>query len=177
MAFVTIFVEWNPDITRVLLPAVALGAPLLAAIRGTGKQATALVLSSMALAACVVANPFRKLIEPGDAQVAACLDRIDQITQNRLDMRPALHRLEDEVPSIAPLGFTGLDDSWDYPLFGEHLDRRVVRMDRLSANVEAARRERVTAIVFANVEPPENSGLELEVLAPGYVLGTPGTGN
>lgn len=166
-----VFVEWGEDITRVLLPAVAIGAPLLAAIGSREWRAVAVALSTLALAACVLVNDGRRMIAPGDAKVAWREDRIAQLTTKRAEMRPPLERIAERLPADAPLGFAGKDDSWDYPLFGARFDRRVVRLRPADANAEALRREGLTAIFFADVAPPARSGLTIEGLGPGYSLG------
>lgn len=166
-----VFVEWGEDITRVMLPAVAIAAPLLAAISSREWRAVAVALSTLALAACVLVNDGRKLIAPGDPEAAWRQDRIAQLTTKRAEMRPPLERIAERLPADAPLGFAGRDDSWDYPLFGEHLDRRVVRLRPADANAETLRREGLTAIFFADVAPPARSGLTIEGLGPGYALG------
>jgi hypothetical protein len=168
-----VFVEWGEDITRVLLPAVAIAAPLLAAIGSREWRAVAVALSTLALASCVVVNDGRKLIAPGDPKAAWRQDRIAQLTTKRAEMRPPLERIAVLLPADAPLGFVGRDDSWDYPLFGERFDRRVVRLRPADANVETLRREGLSAIFFADVGVPRGSGLRVQGLAPGYALGRP----
>ncbi|HEX8743756.1 MAG TPA: glycosyltransferase family 39 protein [Thermoleophilaceae bacterium] len=168
---VPLFVEWNADITRVVVPAVALGAPLLAAIRSRELRTLAVLLSLAALAACVISNHNRMLINPGPPPVTWREDRIGELTANRVEMGPVLQRLREGFGETTPLGFAGRDDSWDYPLFGARHQRRVVRIRPLDVSADRLRAEGLTAVLFADVAPPANTGLQLEGLGPGFTLG------
>jgi hypothetical protein len=55
-------------------------------------------------------------------------DRIAQMSIGRFQEDVFLRKLDRIVPADAAVLFVGAEDSWDYPLFGEHRTRRIVRV-------------------------------------------------
>jgi hypothetical protein len=84
-------------------------------------------------------------------------------------MAPVLREIETIAGDRAPLGFVGGEDSWDYPLFGEHRQRRVVRLDPATVTYDLMARDRLTGVVFFNVGPPP-ARLKAIPLGPDYYL-------
>ena len=97
------------------------------------------------------------------------LDRIAQQTLIRGEMMPVLRALTALESDRAPLGFAGGEDSWDYPLFGEHLQRRVVRLDPARVTYGLLDRDKLAGVVFFNVGRPPSS-LKTITLGPDYYL-------
>ena len=164
---------WNQWVGRVLIPMVALGAPLLAALYArTWTRGLALGLAVVGLAPCVLLNVQKPLlVQEGSANVLS-IDRIGQQTIFRTELRPLYRTLDRQLPG-QPIGFVGSEDAWDYPLFGEHRERRVERMTAQQAeNPELVRRKGLRAIVWGQVgaPPPRLGAVEL---APGYFVSYP----
>ncbi len=165
--------EYNPWLARVMMPVIAIGAPLLALLHGRGwTRGTAVALALLCLLPCLFVNTQKPLfVEPGQATILG-LDRIAQQTRVRPEMDGVLRTLASRVPSDAPLGLVGVEDSWDYSFFGKDLERRVIRLDASDATRQTMATENLAGIVFANQEKPP-PGMQAEQLAPGYWLALP----
>lgn len=61
-------------------------------------------------------------------------DRLEQFTVPRREMAAVLTEVDREVPPDAPLGLVHDEDSWDYPIFGSNLERRVMLLTTEQAN-------------------------------------------
>ncbi|HYI80949.1 MAG TPA: phospholipid carrier-dependent glycosyltransferase [Thermoleophilaceae bacterium] len=162
--------EYNPWLARVMMPVIAIGAPLLALLHGRGwTRGTAVALGLLCLLPCLFVNTQKPLfVEPGQATILG-LDRIAQQTRVRPEMDGVLRTLASRVAPDAPLGLVGVEDSWDYSFFGKDLERRVVRLDARNATPQTMATENLAGIVFANQEKPP-AGMQAEQLAPGYWL-------
>ncbi len=172
LAYLALFLvvnEYNPWVARLMMPALAIGAPLLALLYRRGwTRGTAVALALLSLLPSLFVNPLKPLFVEPAAPTVFALDRIEQQTLVRPDVAPALRELDTRLPADAPIGFVGNGDSWDYPFFGEGLERRVVPLAPSAASRDTMRRESLRGIVFANTPPPR--GLDAEQLAPGYWL-------
>jgi hypothetical protein len=165
--------SWNEWVGRVLIPMVALGAPLLAALYSRGwTRGLAVVLALVGLVPCVLVNPQKRLLVPERDPTILEHDRIAQQTMLRSELRPVYRALERQLPG-KPVGFVGSEDAWDYPLFGEHRERRVERLTAEQAeNDELVRGKGLAAIVWAQVGRPP-SRLGAVELAPAYYVSYP----
>jgi hypothetical protein len=149
-------VAFNPWLGRLLIPAVALAAPLFAVLAERPAVAgVTLVLAILSLTPSLLENPQKPLLgSPGAPNVFA-LDRQTQMTLIRPEMLGVLKALDTRVGRTEAIAFVGGDDSWDYPFFGAHRERRVIRYDKPAAiRYALLRREHVAGAVFANVGTP-----------------------
>jgi len=154
-AFAVLF-GWNIWVGRLLLPTVALAMPLLAVLARRGVPATLTVVAVVVtLVPCLFLNPNKALLVFAPAKPALSKDRIDQMTAVRPEMAGVIRAVDTRIGDTGALAFVGSEDSWDYPFFGEHRERRVVRfsspgqIDRAKAGAD-----RVRAVLFANVGKP-----------------------
>jgi hypothetical protein len=159
----------NPWIGRLLLPMIALGAPLLALLAARPwLRGVALTLGVLSLVPSVLLNANKTLLTPPGTPDVLAGDRVQQQTAIRPDVAPMLRWMNDHVPATADIGFVGGEDDWDYPLFGAHRTRRVVRLGELGPRPLAALRDRgLVGALFANATPP--GSLHGEAIAAGYV--------
>ena len=174
LAYVAVFVvavQHNPWIGRVLIPSAALAAPLLALLASSSVvRAVGAFTAVLALLPCLLVNPQKPLLTaPGGSPFIFGLDRPTQQTLIRPEMREVLYALQVRVPPDQPLGFVGGEDSWDYPLFGAGLDRRVVRLRMEDVTEGLMRREQLAGVLVANVGKPP-APLRAEQLGPDYFL-------
>jgi hypothetical protein len=155
VAFAVAF-DWNIWVGRLLLPTVALVMPLFAVLARRGVPATLTVLAAaLTLIPCLLLNPNKALLVNAPAQSALSKDRIAQMTAIRPEMAPVIRAVDQRLGDGGSLGFVGGEDSWDYPFFGEHRDRRVVRFSgqgQIDPRTAGARD--LDAVLFANVGRP-----------------------
>jgi hypothetical protein len=154
-AFAVAF-EFNIWVGRLLLPTVALAAPLLAWL-GQRREVAAVAIAAVgvSLVPCLIVNP-NKLLLVGEGEAKSIQkDRIAQMTVLRPEMTTVVRTVQGRVGSRDALAVVADEDSWDYPFFGEHRERRVVRFTSLaSATPLALHRMRVRAVLFENVGRP-----------------------
>jgi hypothetical protein len=158
LAYFALFVatlEWNPWIGRVLIPMVALGAPLLACLYWRPwTRIAAVILALASLVPCVIINQQKTLlVEKGQKNILQ-LDRIAQESVIRPQMDSVIRYVLGHVRPGQSVGVAGNEDSWDYPFFGEHRDRRVYRLDPPKVTYETIRQKRLAGVVFEDVGPP-----------------------
>lgn len=171
LALFPLAAEYDPDLFRVALPGIALGAPLLAALhRWPGVAGLAVGASLLTLGPCVLANPYRPIVRGDDGPPAWDMPREDQFGIFRPEVAAALRRLDELTDDDATLGFAGSEhNAWDYPFFGPRLERRLVRIGDPARLTAAQMRERgLDAAVYEQVPPPP--GLRTEVLGEPAVL-------
>ena len=147
--------EWNPWIGRVLMPGVALAAPLLAgAALRPWLAGAVLALAAIGLVPSVLMNPQKPLLVERKVKNVFRLDRLTQQTLVRTEMLPVIAEVNARIDDTGSLGFVGNEDSWDYPLFGQHRERRVVRLKPEEVNRPIMAIEGLDGVLFANVAPP-----------------------
>jgi 4-amino-4-deoxy-L-arabinose transferase-like glycosyltransferase len=154
-AFAVAF-EFNIWVGRLLLPTVALAAPLLAWL-GLRREVAAVAIAAVgvSLVPCLIVNPNKLLLVDEGQAKSIQKDRIAQMTALRPEMTTVLRTVESRIGPRDALAVVADEDSWDYPFFGEHRERRVVRFsDLASATSPALRRARVRAVLFENVGRP-----------------------
>jgi hypothetical protein len=170
--FVTfgIFIGWNPWLGRVLIPGVALGAPLLAVLASRAwLRSVAVILAILGVVPSVFQNPQKPLLVAQGSPTVFQLDRISQQTLIRGEMQPLLREIEAVVGEHAALGFAGGEDSWDYPLFGAHLRRRIVRLVPATVTYDLMARKHLAGVLFSNVGRPP-AGLKAIPIGTDYYL-------
>jgi hypothetical protein len=148
--------EFNIWVGRLMLPTVALAAPLFATLaRRPGLAGASVAAVMVALIPCLIVNPNKLLLVPEHRYKATQKSRVDQMTALRRDMRPVIVAVNRQLGTTGALAFVGSEDSWDYPLFGEHLERRLVRFSSLrAATPQAIAKAHVKGILFANLGRP-----------------------
>ena len=148
--------EFNIWVGRLMLPTVALAAPLFATLgRRPGLAGASAAAVMVALIPCLIVNPNKLLLVPEHRYKATQKSRVDQMTALRRDMRPVIVTVNRQLGTTGALAFVGSEDSWDYPLFGEHLERRMVRFSSLrAATPQAIAKAHVRGILFANLGRP-----------------------
>lgn len=164
--------EYNMWMGRVLLPGVAIGAPLMVALHGRGMlRGAALALALLGLVPSLFSSETKPLAVPRGQPNILSLDRTQQQTFPRREMASVLSELRRAAEPEDPLGLVRGEDSWDYPFFGRQRVRRIVPLSPAQATHDTMRREGLRGIVFANVNPPE--GLPVRPLAQGYWFALP----
>lgn len=156
---VTFFVltEQHPWMGRLIMPGIALGAPLFAYLHTNGlTRGAAVGLALLTLVPSLLINEAKPLVAELGTPSILQRNRLEQITTPRSEMLPVLAALDELVPSDAPVGLVHDEDSWDYLLFGPELERRVVPLGAEDASYKRMREERVRGIVFLNSDPPAN---------------------
>jgi hypothetical protein len=163
--------EWNPWIGRVLVPGVAIGAPLLAGVALRPWLAgVVLALAVAGLVPSVLMNPQKPLLVERRAKTVFGLDRLQQQTLIRPEMHGVLSAMNARMGATAPLGYVGGEDSWDYPLFGEHRERRVVRLKYAQVNIGVMAFYGLTGVLFSNAGPPPASLVAHEIAKDHYLV-------
>ena len=160
-------VAFNPWLGRLLIPAVALAAPLFAVLgKRPAVAGVAVLLATLSMMPSLLENQQKPLLV--NASNVLHLDRRTQMTIIRPEMHGVLDALDTHVGKSAAIAFVGGEDSWDYPYFGAHRERRIVRHDSPAGITYALlRREHVAGAVFANVGTPPSS-LAATSLGPDY---------
>jgi hypothetical protein len=125
-----------------------------------------LILAALSMMPSLLENHQKPLLL--NASNVLRLDRTAQMTIARPEMRSVLDALDTHVSKNAAIAFVGGEDSWDYPFFGAHRERRIVRHDS-PAHITYAllSHEHVAGAVFANVGTPPRS-LAATPLGPDY---------
>jgi len=144
---------------RIMLPYVALAAPLLAiAAASFGRRVAAIGIAGIVVLPVVLLNPSKPLL-PFDGETIFDLDRGQQMAR-RSDMSQQLKAIDSRLPADAALGVRMRDSDSDYPLFGKRFERRLLRV---VPGVDDERRgivagQHVKAIYYSGYEPPAGSG-------------------
>ena len=147
--------EWNPWIGRVLIPGVAVGAPLLASVvLRPWLCGAVLTLAVAGLIPSVLTNELKPLLVPLGTKSALGLDRLHQQTMIRPDVFAVMKELNAQVGATGSLGFVGDEDSWDYPLFGRHRERQVIRLQAAQVSVGVMASAGLAGVLYADVAPP-----------------------
>jgi 4-amino-4-deoxy-L-arabinose transferase-like glycosyltransferase len=113
---------------RLLVPAAALGAPLIGRCYRRENRRRLLTWAVIGMALVVIGwTTAHNLSKPlvGTRRVWQ-MDYIERRALNRSSMEPVLRAVDRLVPLDATLGTVLHGDDWDYPLFGRRFTRRVV---------------------------------------------------
>jgi hypothetical protein len=163
----------HPDLARAAAPGIALGAPLLAVLaRWRALAGAVAVLAVAALVPSVLDNHWKLLNVAEGTKPTHALPRLQQIATVRPDVAQAVAALDARVGSKAPIGFVGPPDAWDYPFFGAHLERRVVRgLDTTDVTPVSMRRRGLAGVVLERTAAPP--GVNVVDLSPSMKLALP----
>jgi hypothetical protein len=161
--------EFNIWVGRLLLPAVALAAPLFAAVAArSGHAGVAIAAAVVSLVPSLIINQNKTLLVPAGQPKITQMSRIEQMTILRPEMAPVIEAVDQRIGPRGALAFVGGEDSWDYPFFGEHRERRIVRFSSLSEATPAAiRAAHVRGVLFANLGHPARA-FHARQLGPAY---------
>jgi hypothetical protein len=158
--------EYNPYVGRLLMPFAAISAPLFAVLaQRAWLRALALVLVLISLAAVLLENPHKRLLNDNGGRSVLDYTYLEQQTLSRPELRTVIPALADRIGADAPLGFVPGHEGWDYPLFGEGLERRVVRLRPSQATYQRMEEEGLAGILVHG-DPPKR--MPSEELAPDY---------
>jgi hypothetical protein len=159
----------NPWLGRLLLPGVALAAPLFAILARRAWIAGAVAAIAFAsLVPSLVHNFNKPVLGPPNAVTVLGKDRITQMTTVRPEMAQVIHAVQSRTGPHAALGYVGGEDSWDYPFFGAHRTHKITRMlDPKQATYDEMARKHLAGVVFANIGPPPSS-LRAVPIGPNY---------
>ena len=154
IAIFLILVAAQPFDMRLMIIPVALGAPLLAyAAEIVWLRRLAVLVAAVFLVPVLFTNQVKPL-RPGDFSLAK--DLAAQRANSNLGYGEMLRNTEQAIADDQRVGFVGTDLEWDYPLFGPHFDRYVVRLPELTSRSDVAaavRQNDLDAIVWG-IEPP-----------------------
>jgi hypothetical protein len=140
-------VAYHPWAGRQLLAGVAIGAPLLALVaRRQWLLWTAVGMAVVTLVPALMFNERKPLVPRDGQRFVLGLDRVEQQTLPRREMRTVLSELGRRVPPDASIGFVGGEGSWDYPYFGDHPRREVMRSTPVTFFLDMER-ERLAGVV------------------------------
>jgi hypothetical protein len=168
LAFAATF-AFNVWLGRLLIPAVALAAPLFAVlVKRPAIAGATVVLAFLSFVPSLLENSQKPILVGSTAPSIFHYDRRTQMTVIRPELIGVLNALDARIDKSAPIAFVGNEDSWDYPFFGEHRDRRIVRYDKPAEITYAQlRRDDLSGAVFANVGKPPRP-LRATSLGPDY---------
>jgi hypothetical protein len=145
------------DEARYLVVAVALTAPLAAAIYRLRVLALAAAVLAVVSLALVHARNELKPTGLGERTAAWRLPRAEAMSLDVPSRAPFLEAVERDVPHGAPLGRALGPSDWDYPLFGRSFTRELVPLPR-SGGLEAAGRRGLRYAVFGEAWRPSGRG-------------------
>jgi hypothetical protein len=164
-------VTYHPWAGRQLLPGVVFGAPLLALVaRRRWLLWPAVAIAVMTLVPALLFNERKPLIPRSGERFVLSLDRVEQQTLPRREVRTALWALHRHLSSKAPIGFVGLEGSWDYPFFGDYPRRTVIRSTALTVHRDMEHERLAGGVVHTGSPTPPRGSMPL---ARGYYLVLP----
>lgn len=131
------FSVWSPYKGRYFILPIALVTPLTYFIYSVKKNsiwAWLIAILSIFLAVnTVLNNPTKALV--GQNAVWG-QDRLALRTLTNRSMQPVLQMVAEKVPENAVLATRLGQDDWDYPLFGDHLQRNIVQLDPRAEKID-----------------------------------------
>jgi len=149
------------DEARYLVVAVALTAPLVAAVYRWRILAAAVAL--VAVFSLAFAHGRNELKPTGLGELAAAwtLPRLEAMSLDVPQRAPLLEAVEREVPPDARVGVALGPSDWDYPLFGPRFTRTLVPLPH-RGGLEAAERLGLRYAVFGEAWHPARRGWSIE---------------
>lgn len=154
-----IVLEPDPFAGRTLIAGVLLGAPLLARVQEVPWLRYVVTFVALIFLFPVLFQNQKKPLWPNSV---LGLDRATQQAQGHV-FAPALQHADRLLPPDARLAYIGpAYGTWDYPFFGPHLDRYLVRVEvdpgagpSGRSVTELIQREDLDAVVWAGIKPPD----------------------
>jgi Dolichyl-phosphate-mannose-protein mannosyltransferase len=148
---------YTPEAARYLMPAVAVGAPLLAlTARRSWTAWPVLALALLTLPGAVLKDNNKLILTgPGDVSILS-QDRLAQQTldQDLTSFAPVVARVDRLAGAHGSVGFLNQDNLRDYLLIGEPLQRRAVGLDPPDLTVAGIRSAHVVGVVAGYLDQP-----------------------
>ena len=119
----------NPWVGRFMLTPAALVAALFGSVYHHRRYALAVTVVATITVATTLGFNHAEPSGIGSAQSIWTMTRADAQGAQRPPMRPVLEAIAECVPPHATIGYDIGGDDWDYPLFGDRLTRKIVRLD------------------------------------------------
>ncbi|MGI8802788.1 MAG: ArnT family glycosyltransferase [Solirubrobacteraceae bacterium] len=164
---------YSPEDARYLMPAIALGAPLLSlTTRSRWTRWLTLILALATVPGTVLRDNNKEVVPyAGDRSILT----EDRLTQQTVDpdlttIVPVIRRLGALVGPHDGIGFLQQDNIRDYLLFGQPLQRRVVGFDPSQVTAAALRAARVRGVLIGYVDQDPCRGPRCLPLPPGLRL-------
>jgi hypothetical protein len=144
---------YSPEVPRLLMPAVALAAPLLAQVTvHTWLRVSVVCLTLAGAIPALTLDSNKPLLNRGVPNVLR-LDRVQtQLIDDQVEI-PAVERLHHLIGQHSVLAVVDDGDSPDYALYDPNLNRRVVVIDNTNLNPERLRALGATGAFIWRVGP------------------------
>jgi 4-amino-4-deoxy-L-arabinose transferase-like glycosyltransferase len=156
-------INYNPWLGRLLIVFVVLAAPLMAVFaRHSVLRALVVVAALIALVPVLFANEQKPLIASDGQGNILSRDRLSQQLITWPEMKRVVDFVDRHVPAGSTLGYVGGAEAdpkcgccWDYPFFGAHRERRILRFtDPKRITYNLMRTERMRGALFECVGRP-----------------------
>jgi hypothetical protein len=131
--------RYNAWIGRFMLIPVVLAAPLVARAYAFRVVSAGFAAAGIAFLALTFLHNDKKPVGRDGTPTVWRLSRADAQAVSEPLMGPTLRLVDRAIPQDASVGYVLGDDEWDYPLYGSHLSRRLVKLPA-DAPLHAARR-------------------------------------
>ncbi|MFL5980851.1 MAG: ArnT family glycosyltransferase [Gaiellaceae bacterium] len=163
--------RFNPWIGRFMLTPAALVAALFGSVYHHRRYTLAVTALAIATLTTTVVFNHAKPSGIGDGPSIWTMTRAQAQAVQRPVMRPVLATVAACVPAHAAIGYDIGDNDWDYPLFGDRLTRRIVRLER-SALFQEADRLKLGWVLIARrgATKPPSEWLARTFREPGLIL-------
>jgi len=163
LAVLSHFMQWDPWQSRHMLIMVITGMPILALIFNSNtpffrRLSSCIIVYSILL---LIPSTFMNENKPLSALHK---DELELRCIMHRDMESIIRKFDSLVPPNSKVGVILVEDSWDYPLFGKDLKRRII-----PANREIVQSEKFDFIVAIQRLLEENERLS-NVLSENYIM-------
>lgn len=160
-----------PWSARFLLPAVAVGAPLMARLgRREGTRVFTVVLIAVSSFVMTFGNGNKQMVM---RPTVPSLGRAEQMALIASDQAAVIHAVDDSVAADARIGRIGVENSWDYPFFGPHLRRTVLRLRLKDLNSSIWPKYDLDAVLVDGIKNPPVGMKGREVAADEFLILAP----
>lgn len=148
---VSLAYSYNEWIGRFMIVPVGLAAPFVARGYAMRELRALLVTLGVLFLTLALVHNERKPVGLGRVSPIWSYPRPEAQAVSRPEMATALTAVDLEVPANATVGYVLGEDGWDYPLYGEHLERTLIRLSSREPLQDAGRRG-VQWVVIGNVD-------------------------
>jgi hypothetical protein len=157
-AAICLTLRFNPWIGRFAMAPAVLGAPLIAAMtRREGLRMLTLIVVTLSMFTIAVRGT-NKPLGAGSWSDSPRSSRVAQLTIVKVNEAAPIAKVNALVPEKARLGFVGFENSWEYPYFGSHLRRKLIKLSLYDVKPGAFKKHRLDAIFVstnsAKSKPP-----------------------
>jgi hypothetical protein len=147
--------SFNMWIGRFMIVPIALGAALVARVYALRLVSSIFVCFGVAFLAFALLHNERKPVGLDGSKPIWSLNRTAGQARGEPAYTQTLDAIDALVPQTARIGYALADDDWDYPLYGDSLGRRLVRLPARNP-LPRARKLGLDWVVIGNV--PARSG-------------------